>query len=460
MTFNCLAIILTLIRLTCASYPDYDISQYLMKDKSDLELLTRDDECNVLLVESIPENMTYSTIFPKHLSTYLAWKFLINSAEKNISIASFYWSLTVDKKFNFTATEQGSDILKLLIDRGREIDLKIAQNGNETNSTDLLNLTQSGAQIKWLDFHRLVGKGVLHTKLWSADAKNGYLGSANMDWRSLTQVKELGVFIYNCPNIMNDLEKIWKVYWNIGNPNGSIPKTWPEEFQTNYNRSNPLITNINGIQSRVYFSSSPSLFNPPGRNDDIDALLSVINTAEKFIYISVMNFLPEVTSYDIHIRSQFWPVIDDALRRAAIDRSVEVRLLISKWKHTSLATEHYLNSLRALNGIQSAQIRVRYFIVPSYTESQKRIPYARVNHNKYMVTDKTAYIGTSNWSGDYFLYTGGVAFVYEEYNHTSNDMNDENMNKSEFCLPKPLSIRKQLENIFRRDWNSEYAYEL
>lgn len=31
-------------------------------------------------------------------------------------------------------------------------------------------------------------------------------------------------------------------------------------------------------------------------------------------------------------------------------------------------------------------------MVPA-NESQAKIPYARVNHNKYMVTDKVAYIG-------------------------------------------------------------------
>lgn len=55
---------------------------------------------------------------------------------------------------------------------------------------------------------------------------------------------------------MNDLEKVWKVYWLLGNPNGSVPQKWPEELETNYNRSNPLITNINGILSRVYFPVS------------------------------------------------------------------------------------------------------------------------------------------------------------------------------------------------------------
>jgi len=35
----------------------------------------------------------------------------------------------------------------------------------------------------------------------------------------------------------------------------------------------------------------------------------------------------------------------------------------------------------------------KLFVVPAFTELQARIPFARVNHNKYMVTDSVAYIG-------------------------------------------------------------------
>ena len=35
----------------------------------------------------------------------------------------------------------------------------------------------------------------------------------------------------------------------------------------------------------------------------------------------------------------------------------------------------------------------RLFHVPACTPAQAAIPYARVNHNKYMVTDTAAYIG-------------------------------------------------------------------
>ena len=39
-----------------------------------------------------------------------------------------------------------------------------------------------------VDIKRLLGSGILHTKFIIADNRSFYLGSANMDWRSLTQV--------------------------------------------------------------------------------------------------------------------------------------------------------------------------------------------------------------------------------------------------------------------------------
>jgi phospholipase D3/4 len=77
------------------------------------------------------------------------------------------------------------------------------------------------------------------------------------------------------------------------------------------------------------------------------------------------------------------------------------------------------------------------------TDDQKKIPFARVNHNKYMVTDMVAYIGTSNWSGDYFINTAGIGFVAQDTVH------DRSSNET--------TLRSQLESVFDRDWNSKYA---
>lgn len=45
----------------------------------------------------------------------------------------------------------------------------------------------SGADIRTVNMRELTS-GVLHTKFWVVDKKHIYIGSANMDWRSLTQV--------------------------------------------------------------------------------------------------------------------------------------------------------------------------------------------------------------------------------------------------------------------------------
>lgn len=62
-----------------------------------------------------------------------------------------------------------------------------------------------------------------------------------------------------------------------------------------------------------------------------------------------------------------------------------------------------------------------------------------------MVTDKVAYIGTSNWSGDYFTNTAGVGFILDESDSIEKGGN---------------STRMELQKIFERDWNSEYASPL
>lgn len=45
-----------------------------------------------------------------------------------------------------------------------------------------------GADIREVNMKALTS-GVLHTKFWIVDGKHIYIGSANMDWRSLTQVQ-------------------------------------------------------------------------------------------------------------------------------------------------------------------------------------------------------------------------------------------------------------------------------
>ena len=48
---------------------------------------------SLTIVESIPENLTYSSGSPTHPSTYQAWLALLAAATKSVDIASYYWTL-------------------------------------------------------------------------------------------------------------------------------------------------------------------------------------------------------------------------------------------------------------------------------------------------------------------------------------------------------------------------------
>lgn len=70
------------------------------------------------------------------------------------------------------------------------------------------------------------------------------------------QVKELGVVVYNCTCLAQDLSKMFEVYWALGVPNATIPSPWPERFSTTYNKESPLGLTLNGTEARVYLSVS------------------------------------------------------------------------------------------------------------------------------------------------------------------------------------------------------------
>jgi phosphatidylserine/phosphatidylglycerophosphate/cardiolipin synthase-like enzyme len=58
------------------------------------------------------------------------------------------------------------------------------------------------------------------------DGQHFYVGSANFDWRSLTQVKEVGLLVKNCACLAQDVAKIWDVYWILGKEVGLLVKIW------------------------------------------------------------------------------------------------------------------------------------------------------------------------------------------------------------------------------------------
>jgi len=123
-------------------------------------------------------------------------------------------------------------------------------------------------------------------------------------------------------------------------------------------------------------------------------------------------------------------------------------LLISKWAHTNDVIIPFLRGLRetaaaAVSNYSLAcgTLEIRLFIVPVWHDtygSGRRFPgHTRVNHTKYIVSDERINIGTSNMTWDYFTNTAGSSF---NAGH------------------KGLVMK--LQEIFDRDWNSQYTYPL
>uniref|UniRef100_UPI00398E97ED 5'-3' exonuclease PLD3-like n=1 Tax=Pristiophorus japonicus TaxID=55135 RepID=UPI00398E97ED len=401
------------------------------------------DQCSLTLVESIPVGLLYPDTAPRHASIYQGWMDLLSQANETVQIAAFYFTLRgSDLKQEDPTAAEGEAVLKRLAElKSRGVGLKIAVNSPQQSEEDTNYLEQNGAEVRRVVLKNLTG-GIVHTKLWVVDGRHVYIGSANMDWRSLTQVKELGVVLSNCSCLARDVEKVFEVYWQLGGKGAAIPKRWPSRYNALSSRQDPLRLKLNGIDAQVYVSSAPPSLCSPGRTTDLEAILSVIDDAREFVFISVMDFLP-LCRYCDPVR--FWPAIEDRLREAACVRKVSVRLLISCWAHSYRSMFVYLESLNVLSQEPlSCPVQVKLFQVPA-TEEQKRIPFSRVNHNKYMVTDRIAYIGTSNWSEDYFIRTAGVGLV---------------INQTGVAPGSSVTVQSQLQAVFERDWNSEHASDL
>ncbi|KAH8293152.1 hypothetical protein KR044_007052, partial [Drosophila immigrans] len=412
-------------------------------------------DCNLTLVESIPIGLNFTPGSPQFMSTYDAWHQLLNLSQSTLDIGSYYWTLRgEDTGFNHSTAQPGEDIFNRLLSNGvgdgPKIKIRIAQSEPSSVSPDLetqILATYGAAEVVTLSFPKYLGAGILHTKLWIVDGQHFYLGSANMDWRALTQVKELGVLGRGCPQLTNDLAKIFKAYWYLGsNENARIPSSWPYEYNTDYNLQQPMMLNVRkddtiNYTMQAFAASSPPPLSATGRTHDLDAILNTINSALQFVHISVMDYFPLIV---FGPKLQYWPEIDNALRTAAVERGVSVKLLISSWKHSDPSMDNYLLSLQdlAMKSRHHVDIQIRRFVVPADADQQK-IPFGRVNHNKYMVTDRVAYIGTSNWSGDYFTTTAGIGLVLKDTQPSA-----------------PQSLRTDLVNIFNRDWNSAFAKEM
>jgi phospholipase D3/4 len=234
-----------------------------------------------------------------------------------------------------------------------------------------------------------------------------------------------------------------------------------DEYATTFNLKSPLQLELSGERGGSFLTGCPDEVMGSGRTWDGEGLVHTIDDARTSICVSVMDFGP----VGLYSRQKagapvgdegiipnntpvWWPSLFDALLTAALTRKVYVRLLVSKWAHTSGLIEPLLVALqkaadagRADSYMSSGQLEIKQFIVPGWDStagSRRNYPgHTRVNHTKYIVTDRRINVGTSNMTWDYFASTAG----------------------SSFNTDHPALVRT-LQAVFDRDWASSYAWRL
>lgn len=322
------------------------------------------------LVESFPQGTDFDQ--PDLRQAQEVWLEMINGAKSEILWQTFYVTHEPGR-----STGPILKALKAAAARGVRVQLLVDEKFLKTYPEPLGELGATpGIEVRLSPVGRWFG-GVMHAKAMFVDGRVGYIGSQNLDWRSLTHIRELGMR-FEDPKLVADYSTVFRWEWDNHqeeSPPTDLPEvvTWPSQMG----------------QSSVYATFSPVGLNREHTASDEDEIVKMIGQAKKSIEVALLSY-----SSVTRDGKTFYPTLDNALRQAAV-RGVKVRLLVSHWVEQEPALDHVL-SLDALENIE-----VRACRIPEAAEGE--IPFARVHHSKYLVRDgECAWIGTANWARGYF----------------------------------------------------------
>lgn len=247
--------------------------------------------------------------------------------------------------------------------------------------------------------------GIQHCKYLVVDERELYVGSANLDWRSLEHIHELGLRVTS-PQLGRTLADLFARDWRLAE--GGEP-SWGDA-------SWPTVELVRGGSLRLVASPAGALPDPAA--SELAALVEAFAAAKERAAIQLLD-------YDAaHRDGRPFTKLDDAIRAAAA-RGVHVRILLSDWQMKNMEA---VKALHQLDNIEVALVTIP-------RAAQGFIPFARVIHAKYAAFDgRLAWLGSSNWKGDYFEGGRNVGVMIEG---------------------SPLVA--ELEQIFGSVWMSGYA---
>ncbi len=340
----------------------------------------------VELVESAPSETTFDHEDVRNAD--VVWREMIDSAKATIDIAQFYASEAEGDALRSSKLAPVIAALEKAISRGIKVRFLADTKFEPTYPATLERLRKAGAEVRTIDFSRITG-GIQHAKYFVVDARESYVGSQNFDWRALDHIQEIGARITSKP-IALALEDIFAHDWRqASNADEERAARAPQRPLTVEARTHEKMTLV----------ASPRTSLPDANRDELPRLVALLDGAKKEVRLQVLTY--SVKNRD----GSDFKVLDDAIRRTAA-RGVPVHILVSHWAMKG----HAKKSLEDLIGVENVEIRV--LKIPEH--SSGAIPFARVAHAKYLVVDEAnAWIGSSNWEGDYFERSRNVGIVFE-----------------------------------------------
>jgi phosphatidylserine/phosphatidylglycerophosphate/cardiolipin synthase-like enzyme len=337
---------------------------------------------------------------PSLPTTQEVWLQQIRGAQRSIDWAGFY-----------IASARGEALDPVLVElsqaaaRGVRLrfifDKQMA--GNDPQALGFLARIPNAA-VRILDFN-LIATGSHHAKYLVVDNREIFLGSQNFDWRSLSHIQELGVRIAH-PHIAGQLAFLFEMDFALAQDRNDTLE------------SNPPVM-PRGPTTEIEIGVSPPQLSPDGIRPALPVLLDMIRAAKSRLCIQLLR-------YSAHQGSERWDTLEEALKQAAA-RGVRVQLLVSSW---STGTPE-IDDLKELAGFPNIEVRIA-----SIPEVPGRfIPYARVIHSKFAVSDEQVlWLGTTNWERTMFMNSRNVDVV----------------------LRREV-LAKQAQRVFLRTWNSSYS---
>ncbi|HSO32268.1 MAG TPA: phospholipase D-like domain-containing protein [Labilithrix sp.] len=370
-----------------------------------------EDEAAIALVETPPVETTLDHADIPHAAD--VWLAMIDGAHHTLDFAEFYASEAEQKD---RVTSKLSPIVAAVeraVTRGVKVrflaDSAFAPKYPET----LERLRNVGAQVRIVDFGKR-GGGVLHAKYFVVDGVEAYVGSQNFDWRSLDHIQEMGVRVWS-PVIAGALLDVLDTDWELAAGAAADARVQRRPRAVVRTRSGETLTLV----------ASPRGWLPDESSWELPRLVALLDGSRRSVDLQVLTYKTKERD------GSPFPTLDEALRRAA-GRGVHVRLLVSDW--SSKPGSDGRATLEDLAKV--ANVEVRVITIPPWSGGP--IPFARVAHAKYLVIDRQrAWVGTSNWEGDYFTKSRNVGVIAEG---------------------GPLAPR--LDGVFDDGWSSAYAKPL